>query len=172
MANFTLYLKRKGGSSDSVTKAVALLKTYLSSIKQSKFDLMDAVAVEPDATPSLLETDVIVYLVKDVYHSVIAKNGSNNDAAVADGNLLGLTDLNSKICEIYFDRLFDGSAKELSGACFHEAAHILSNMDNSMHNGQDGFLKGKPDYYGSPSEKNNDFFAKHIGRKITMRAGL
>src|SRR5690606_34415877 len=120
MANFTLYLKRKGGSSDSVTKAVALLKTYLSSIKQSKFDLMDAVAVEPDATPSLLETDVIVYLVKDVYHSVIAKNGSNNDAAVADGNLLGLTDLNSKICEIYFDRLFDGSAKELSGACFHE----------------------------------------------------
>jgi hypothetical protein len=172
MANFTLYIKRKGGSSDSATQAVALLKTHLSTIEQKKFDSMDAMLVESDATPSLSDTDVIVYLVRDVHHSVIAKNGSNNDAAIADGNLLGLTDLNSKICEVYFDRLYDGSAKELSGACFHEAAHILSNMDNSMHNGQDGFLKGKPDYYGSPSKANKEFFAKHVGRKVSMRGGL
>ena len=174
MANFTLYIKSKGGSDDTAQKSVALLKTYLAAItpKQKTFDSCDAVLVASDATPSLLDTDVIVYIVRDVYHSVISKSGGNNDMAIADGNLLGLTDLTSKICEVYYDRLYNGSEKECSGACYHEAAHILSNMDNGMHNGQDGFLKGKPDYYGSPSEANNTFMAKHLGRKISMRSGL
>lgn len=174
MANFTLYIKSKGGSDDSAQKALALLKTYLGvvSTKQKTFDSCNAMLVKSDETPSLMDTDVIVYIVRDVYHSVISKNGGNNDIAVADGNMLGLTDLNSKICEVYYDRLYNGSEKELSGACYHEAAHILSNKDNAMHTDQDGFLKAKPDYYGSPSDLNNTFFAKHLGRKVSMRSGL
>ncbi len=169
-----MYLKSKGGSEADAQKALILLKTYMAALtpKQKAFDSCDAMLVASDAAPSLQETDVIVYIVRDVYHSVISKNGGNNDIAAADGNMLGLTDLNSKICEVYYDRLYNGSDKELSGACYHEAAHILSNKDNSMHTGQDGFLKGKPDYYGTPSDTNNIFFAKHLGRKISMRSGL
>ncbi len=174
MANFTLYVKSSGGSEDTATKAVALLKTYMAAVtpKQKTFDNCDAVLVKSDATPTLLDTDVIVYIVRDVYHSAIKKAGGNNDRAISDGNLLGLTDLTTKVCEVYYDRLYNGSEKECSGACYHEAAHILSNMDDTLHKDQDGFLKGKPDYYGSPSEANNTFFAKHLGRKITMRSGL
>ena len=173
-STFTLYLKHKGGSLDSAQKAVTLLKTYLPEVikKATGFSTADAVLVDESASPALLETDVIVYMVRDVSKSVIAKKGGSTAMAEANGNILGLTDLNLKICEVYFDRMYDGSPKELSGACYHEAAHILSNMDNSLHQGQNGFLKDSPDYNGSPTDKNNEFVGKHLGRKLSMNAGL
>lgn len=171
--NFTLYVKRKGGSSESATKAITLLKTYLPAIieKNPSFSGSDAVLVDESTTPTLLDTDVIVYMVSSLSKSVIAKKGGDVGVAYANENILGLTDLNLKICEVYFDRMYDGSPKELAGACYHEAAHIKSNMDNAMHNDQNGFLKGSPDYNGTPTQKNTEFMAKHLGRKVTMNAG-
>jgi hypothetical protein len=173
MGNFTLYVKHKGGSRESLEKAITLLKTYLPPIiaKQKTFDGSDAVLVDDSTSPSLLETDVIVYMVRSISKSVISAKGGDISMAEADGNTLGLTDLNLKICEVYFDRMYDGSPKELAGACYHEAAHIKSNMDNSMHKGQDGFLQGSPDYNGTPTSSNSDFMAKHLGRKVTMNSG-
>ncbi|MBX3243464.1 MAG: hypothetical protein KF685_03220 [Acidobacteria bacterium] len=173
-STFTLYVKQKGGSLDSAQKAVTLLKTYLPSIiaKASSFSSADAVLVDENASPTLLETDVIVYIVRNTAKSIIVKKGGSIAMAESNGNILGLTDLNLKICEVYYDRIYDGSAKELSGACYHEAAHILSNLDNSLHKGQNGFLKDAPDYYGTPTEENTDFMAKHLGRKIKMDSSL
>lgn len=169
-ATFTLYIKAKGGSSESAGKAVTLLKTYLPPFvaKSSSFSGSDAQLVDGKTTPTILDTDVLVYMVNSVYDSIIQGKGGDISMATSNGNIMGLTDLNLKICEIYFDRLYDGSPKELSGACYHEAAHILSNMDNSLHTGQNGFLSGSPDYNGSPTEKNADFMAKYLGRKISM----
>ncbi|MGH9947193.1 MAG: hypothetical protein ACRD6X_08350 [Pyrinomonadaceae bacterium] len=169
-AKFTLYIKQKGGSKESAEKAITLLKTYLPKVveKNATFDSSDAVLVADDASPTILDTDVIVYLVSRVAKSVIGKKGGSTALAESNGNLLGMTDLNLKICEVYFDRLYEGSPKELSGAVFHEAAHIKSNKDNSMHSGQNGFLKESPDYNGSPTDENNAFLAKHLGTKVTM----
>jgi hypothetical protein len=172
MGNFTLYVKHKGGERESAEKAITLLKTYLTSViaKNANFSGSDAVLVDETTTPTLLETDVIVYMVRKIGNSVISAKGGDVSMAEADGNVLGMTDLNLKICEVYFDRMYDGSPKELSGACYHEAAHIKSNMDNAMHKDQDGFLKASPDYNGSPTASNNTFLAKHLGRKVTMNA--
>lgn len=172
-ANFTLYVKQKGGSTDSANKAITLLKAYLPEIikHNSNFTGTDAVLVDENTTPTLVETDVVVYMVKSVNKSVIAKQGGDISLATGDGNILGLTDLNLKICEVYFDRVYEGSSKELAGACYHELAHIKSDKDNSMHEGQNGFLKGSPDYNGSPTEENAKFVAKHLGRKVSMNGG-
>ena len=173
MGNFTLYVKHKGGSKESAEKAITLLKTYLPPMiaKQKTFDGSDAVLVDDGITQTLQDTDVIVYLVSRIAKSVISAKGGDISLAEANGNTLGLTDLNLKICEVYFDRLYDGSPKELAGACYHEAAHIKSNMDNSMHKGQNGFLTDSPDYNGTPTDSNAEFLAKHLGRKVTMNSG-
>jgi len=171
MASFTLYIKQKGGDSDSAQKAITLLKTYLPAViaKQKTFDSSDAKLVDDTTSPAILETDVIVYLVRNISKSVISANGGNVTLAQNNDKVLGLTDLTLKISEVYFDRLYDGSAKELAGAAYHEAAHIKSNMDNSMHTNQDGFLKASPDYYGTPSDSNNAFLATNLGRKLSMK---
>jgi hypothetical protein len=119
--------------------------------------------------PSPQGVDIVVYVVTDVDKSVIKHNGGDVTVAVTDTNLLGLTDLNLKICEVYFDRAFQGSTKEVAGAAYHEAAHVKSDMDNAMHTGRDGFLGGKPDYNGNPTVKNTDFFAKHIAKTINQK---
>lgn len=169
-SNFTLYVKHKGGSRESAEKAVTLLKSYLPPIieKNPNFSGSDAILVDETTTPTLADTDVIVYMVRSIAKSVISAKGGNISMAEADGNVLGVTDLNLKICEVYFDRVFDGSPKELAGACYHETAHIKSNQDNAMHKGQNGFLKASPDYNGSPTDSNVAFMAKHLDRKVNM----
>ncbi|HLA96426.1 MAG TPA: hypothetical protein VK612_11950 [Pyrinomonadaceae bacterium] len=172
--NFTLYVKNKGGSAESAKKAILLLQGYLPALieRNKAFASADAVLVDDKTTPVLLDTDVVVYVVSRVGKSVISEKGGDVSQAFANGNILGLTDLNLKICEVYFDRMYEGSPKELAGACYHEAAHIKSNMDDKMHDDQNGFLKGGPDYNGTPTDKNNDFLAKHLGRKVSMNSGL
>lgn len=172
MAAFNLHVKYKGGNRESLEKAITLLKTYLNSIKekQTTFDSFDAMIAEDGTTPSLVDTDVIVYLVRNIEKSVIKKQGGSVAIAEANDKVLGLTDLNKKICEVYADRLFQDSSKELSGAIYHEMAHIKSNQDNSMHKNKDGFLTDSPDYNGNPSEDNAKFMAANIGKKVTMDA--
>ena len=170
MASFALYVKYKGGNRESLEKAITLLKTYLNSIreKQTTFDSVDALLVEDGTTPALQDTDVIVYLVRNIGKSVIVKKGGSVAMAEANDKVLGMTDLNKKICEVYADRLFQDSSKELAGAVYHEMAHIKSNQDNGMHTGKNGFLKDSPDYNGNPTTENTEFMAKHIGRKVSM----
>lgn len=173
MSNFTLYVKRKGGSKEDAEKAVTYLKAYLPAVieKSSAFTGSDARLVEGDVTPSLLPTDVVVYMVRGLHKSIIEKKGGDVSIAHGDERILGLTDLNLKICEVYYDRMFQGSPKELAGACYHEAAHIKSDMDNKMHENQNGFLTDAPDYNGKPTTSNNEFLAKHLGRKVNMNSG-
>jgi hypothetical protein len=170
VATFTLYVKRKSGSKDLADKAILLLQGYLSDVVKKSADFTDAkaVLVEDGTTPSLVKTDVIVYVVKNPEKGIIkAQNGDISMAANND-KILGLTDLNKKICEIYYERVYPESSKEFSGACYHEAAHIKSNLGNSMHTGKNGFLKDSPDYNGSPTIENNDFLAKHLNRDVSM----
>lgn len=173
MSKFTIYIKRKGGSDESAQKAVTLLKTYLTPVitKSTTFTSSDVQLVDENTTPALQKTDVIVYMVRNISKSVISKQGGSVAMAEANQNVLGLTDLTKKICEVYFDRMYDGSPKELAGAIYHEAAHILSNKDNSLHTGQNGFLKDAPDYNGTPTDKNTEFMSKHLGRELNMNAG-
>lgn len=172
MASFTVYVKYKGGNRDSLEKAITLLNTYLGSLKdkQKTFDTFNAMLAEDDSTPALGDTDVIVYMLRNIGKSIISKKGGSVAMAEANDKVLGMTDLNHKICEVYADRLFQNSSKELSGAIYHEVAHIKSNQDNAMHKDKNGFLKESPDYYGSPSDENAAFMAKHIGRKVSMDA--
>src|SRR5687767_216961 len=115
MASFALYVKYKGGNRESLEKAITLLKTYLNSVreKQTTFDSVDALLVEDGATPALQDTDVIVYLVRNIGKSIITKKGGSVAMAEANDKVLGMTDLNKKICEVYADRLFQDSSKEL-----------------------------------------------------------
>lgn len=168
---FTLYVKQKGGSAELCQKAITLLKTYVASVvaKSTNFDSSDAVLVDDTTTPTLLDTDVIVYVVSRLSKSVISAQGGSVAMAEANDKVLGLTDLNRKISEVYFDRVYPDSSKELSGACFHEAAHIKSNTGNSMHDKQDGFLKASPDYNGTPTDLNISFMAKHLDTKVSMK---
>lgn len=172
MATFTLQVKYKGGKRDSLEKAITLLKTYLSSIKdkQTTFDTFDAVIAEDGATPTLQDTDVIVYLVRNIEKSVIKKQGGTVATAEVNDKILGMTDLNKKICEVYADRLFQDSSKELAGAVYHEMAHVKSNQDNSMHKNKNGFLTDSPDYNGNPTDDNSKFMASVIGKKVSMNA--
>ena len=172
MAAFKLYVKYKGGKREPLEKAITLLKTYLGSIKdkQTTFDSFDAVIAEYGTTPSLVDTDVIVYLVRNIEKSVIKKQGGTVATAEANENILGMTDLNKKICEVYADRMFQDSSKELAGAIYHEMAHIKSNQDNSMHKNKNGFLKDAPDYNGNPTDENTQFMATNIGKKVSMDA--
>lgn len=155
-------------------KVVNLLESYFKpAVEKSK--LFDSVAVRwsPDNyAPVLSVTDVIVYVVPDIHKSVIAANGGTIAIAEANTNILGLTDLNARICEVYFDRTYQYSAKELAGAAYHEIAHIKADLDDFLHNGQNGFLGAAPDYNGSPSTKNTDTMANHLGRQVNMRSGL
>jgi hypothetical protein len=181
---FTIHLKdivskdrsffAANGVGNAAGKVVNLLKSYLQPVieKNKAFSSVDVRWSPDNWAPAMLDTDVIIYVVPDVHKSKIAANGGTAAIAVANPNILGLTDLNSKICEVYFDRMFQGSAKELAGAAYHEAAHIKSNMDDSLHRGQDAFLRSGPDYNGSPSAKNTVFMATHLGRKVSMRSGL
>ena len=182
---FTLYLKDIVSSEDrpyfgdngigkAAGKAVNYLKTYLGPTiaKSQKFSSIEVWWGPDNWAPQLLETDVIVYVVASVGYSRIWKVGGAVDRARANTNILGMTDLNLKICEVYFDRCFQGSPKELAGAAYHEAAHILSNKDDSMHKGQDAFLSDAPDYNGSTSDKNTKFFKSVLGRKLNMRTDL
>ncbi len=172
MSSFTVYVKYKGGKRDSLEKAITLLNTYLGALKdkQKNFDTFNAMLAEDDTTPALGETDVIVYMLRNLSKSIISKKGGSVAMAEANDKILGMTDLNKKICEVYADRLFQDSSKELAGAIYHEIAHIKSNQDNAMHDGKNGFLKASPDYNGTPSDENATFMAKHIGRKVAMDA--
>lgn len=119
--------------------------------------------------PTPTGIDIVVYVVTDVNQSVIRHNGGDVSLAVSDTNILGLTDLNLNICEVYFDRAFQGSTKEVAGAAYHEAAHVKSQMDNAMHTSQNGFLGERPDYNANPTTNNTDFFATHITRVTNQR---
>ncbi|MGH9947964.1 MAG: hypothetical protein ACRD6X_12290 [Pyrinomonadaceae bacterium] len=66
-------------------------------IEKSGFDLVNVLTCPDNWTPAMQDTDVIVYVLRDVGESVIAANGGTAAMAFADTNLLGLTDLNSKI---------------------------------------------------------------------------
>lgn len=181
---FTIHLKdivskdrpffASNGVGNAAGKVVNLLKDYFRPVieKNKAFSSVDARWSPDNWTPALLDTDVIIYVVPDVHKSIIAANGGTAAMAAANPTILGLTDLNAKICEVYFDRMFQGSPKELAGAAYHEAAHIKSNMDDSLHRGQDAFLRSGPDYNGSPSAKNTAFMAIHLGKKVNMRSGL
>ena len=172
MGAFTIHVKYKGGKRDSLEKAITLLQTYLKGVidKQKTFDSSSAVLVEDGTTPSLQDTDVIVYMVRHISKSVIKAQGGSVATAEANDKILGMTDLNKKICEVYCDRLYEDSPKELSGAIYHETAHIKSNQDNAMHTGKTGFLGASPDYNGSPSDDNNTFLANNLAKKLTMNA--
>lgn len=172
MATFTIHVKYKGGKRDSLEKAITYLKTYLTdTVKNHKtFDSANAVLVEDGTTPTLLDTDVIVYMVRNISKSVISAQKGSVALAEANEKVLGLTDVTKKICEVYADRLFQDSAKELAGAIYHEAAHVKANQGNIMHTGKDGFLKDAPDYNGTPTDDNNKFLAGVLATKVIMNA--
>jgi hypothetical protein len=119
-----------------------------------------------DWFPPLTTTDIVVYVVPDPKRSVIAANGGNVDLSLSDPQVLGLTDLNLRICEVYFDRAYDGSPSEIAGAAFHEAAHLKSGMGNEMHLVQHGNFAAKPDYNSSPTAENISFMATHITKQV------
>jgi len=162
-----------GGLGDDYGKVVNYLRNYLQSVIEKTSGQFDSANVYwgPDNWfPPLLNTDILVYVVPDVNKSVIAANGGNVDIPKANTNVLGMTDLNTNICEVYFDRTFQGSAKELAGAAFHEAAHLKSQMGNEMHGPQDGFLKAAPDYNGIPSKSKITFMSPRIGKQVKQIA--
>ena len=68
MGAFTIHVKYKGEKRDSLEKAITLLQTYLKGVidKQKTFDSSSAVLVEDGTTPSLQDTDVIVYMVRHI----------------------------------------------------------------------------------------------------------
>jgi len=174
MATFTIYVKRKSGDKAIADKAILLLQGYFNDVVKKSKDFADAKAVLVDdgTTPTLANKDVIVYVVKNPDKGVI--KGQKGDVSIAENNdkILGLTDLNKKICEIYFERIYTDSSKEYAGACYHEVAHIKSNLGNSMHTGKNGFLKDSPDYNGNPTTENDDFLAKNLNRDVTMTASF
>jgi hypothetical protein len=170
MATFTIHVKYKGGKREPLEKAITFLKTYLTDVVKGDktFDSSNAVLVEDGTTPAILDTDVMVYMVRKLDNSVIKAQKGSVALAEANDKVLGLTDCNKKICEVYADRMYQDSAKELAGAIYHEAAHIKANQGNAMHTGKDGFLKDAPDYNGTPTDDNNKFFRGVLATKVTM----
>jgi hypothetical protein len=153
-------------------KVVFHLRTYMGEVTAKVPKAVTSVEIWwcPEYwNPSPQGVDIVIYVVTDVNKSVIKHNGGDVTIATGDTNILGLTDLNLNICEVYFDRVFQGSTKEVAGAAYHEAAHVKSRLDNAMHTGRDGFLGAKPDYNGNPTTKNTDFVAKNITKTISQK---
>ena len=177
MEKVNFYLKNliQSGPTDVTVwnSIVSNLRSYMKLIMDnnpSEISSIDVWVCPTDQFPMLLETDIVVYVITDVNRSIIELNGGSAAVAKANTTILGLTDLNLNISEVYFDRVFQGSAKELAGAAYHEAAHYKSNMDDSMmHTQQDGFLQASPDYNGNPTTRNTDFFVTHIPRKVRLQ---
>jgi hypothetical protein len=168
VSSYRGFFTENGFGSHHPGRVCNLIKTYMQAVidkAPKKFSAVEA-SICPDSWwPTLLATDVVVYLVPDPKRSVIKANGGSVQMA-DDDHVLGLTDLNLQICEVYFDRAFDGSPKEIAGAAYHEAAHLKSNLDNSMHSRQAGFFGASPDYNGSPTPNNTSFFAQNISRQL------
>lgn len=176
METVNFYLKNliQSGPTDVLiwNPIVANLRTYMQQIMQKSPNQISSINVwvcPADNFPTLLDTDIVVYIVPDIKRSVIELNGGSAAIPRSNEMILGLTDLNLNVCEVYFDRAFQGSAKEIAGSAYHEAAHFKSDMDDSMHNGQDGLLTNSPDYNGSPTTRNTDFFVRHIPRKVQLQ---
>lgn len=151
-------------------KTINYLRIYMKPIaaRTKEFSEIDVTMCPDYCNPSLLDTDIVVYVVPDVKFSVIKQNGGTVIKAESNDTLIGLTDVDQGICEIYYNRIFDGNPQVVAGAALHEAAHLKSKLDDTMHKDQTGFFAAKPDYYGSPSESDNDFFASHIARKVNQ----
>jgi hypothetical protein len=150
-------------------RVVPLLKLYMQQVIDKVPGQFSSVEVwwgPAGWYPQMLDTDIMVYVVPNVRGSVIAANGGSVAGPSADTNILGITDLNLNICEVYWDRTFEGSVKELAGAAYHEGAHLKSRQDNGMHGRQDGFLAAAPDYNGKPTKRNIEFYSSCIGQKV------
>src|SRR5262249_22601488 len=116
------FFDENGFGSHHPGKVCNLIKGYMQSVIDKvpkQFSSVDVAYCLFSCCPAVLPTDVVVYIVPDPKRSVIKANGGNVDMAINDPNLLGLTDLNLQICEVYFDRAFQGSPKEVAGASYH-----------------------------------------------------
>jgi len=154
-------------------KVVMHLRNYMQPVAQKASGTISSIEVwwVPEYwNPAPQGIDIVVYLVPNPnYYSVIKKNGGDVSSVLSNDKILGVTDVNLKICEVYFDRCFQGSTKEVAGAAYHEAAHVKANQDNKMHAGKNGFLKESPDYNGDPTRENTTFFSTHIAKTVNQK---
>ena len=135
----------------------------------------DAKQVTGQTVPAGL-FDAVVFLVKDDSQSFGPKIGG---AFTSSPDVLGRTFLGTRgggLSEVYWNKCY--SSKELAASIFHEAAHLKSGLDNSMHNARVGAPHGGPGLkvlsangssFFSPSLDDFDFYSIAIPRHIIVR---
>ena len=137
-------------------KVVTHLRNYMQPIASKATGSVSGIEVwwVPEYwNPAPQGIDILVYIVPNPkYYSVIKKNGGDVSSVLSNDKILGLTNVSMKICEVYYDRCFQGSTKEVAGAAYHEAAHVKSNQGNEMHDKNNRFLRADPDYNSTPSD--------------------
>jgi hypothetical protein len=111
--------------------------------------------------------------------TLASKVGTHASSALKNPLQLGATFLGSPqggVAEVYVGRCRNDN--ELASSIFHEAAHLKSGMDESMHMAAVGpahggmalhVLTATGSNFSSPSGDDLDFYAKAIHRQIKIR---
>ena len=115
--------------------------------------------------------DAVVFVIDDIRHSLVKKLGGSTDRASKNSTVLGTTLLGATgggLAEVYWDRCVNNS--EIAGAIFHEAAHLKSEQDESMHTAKEvRILSAKGGQHQHPSWGDLEFYEAAIKRAITLR---
>lgn len=125
--------------------------------------------------------DSVVFVVKDLNHSLINKIGGDVTEPTNNARILGLTLIGSAgggVAEVYWDRCINDI--EAADSIFHESAHLKSEQVDAMHNyiiqgigGGDTLKVRVLSKYGSGAAVMSwgdiDFYSKAIRNSIRVR---
>lgn len=127
--------------------------------------------------------DAVVFLVRDVSHSLSAKIGAKLSANAQNNNMvLGSTFIGHPaggLAEVFWDRCFNNN--EAAGAIFHEAAHLKSGLADKMHTATVGAPHGGSGLkvlsaiggkHAIPSYDDLEFYSNAITNQITVRTQI
>ena len=122
--------------------------------------------VDSNATIAPNKFDAVVFLIGDIRQSLAKKLGGTppQKMTALGSTLLGAT--GGGLAEVYWDRCINSF--EVAGSIFHEAAHLKSEQDDSMHNA-DGVrvLRADGGSFRDPSWGDLDFYEAAIKRPIS-----
>ncbi len=124
--------------------------------------------------------DAVIFLVRDVQQTLVTRLNSTLPADIVNNRMkLGHTTLGFStggLAEVFWERC--QNSREAAASIFHEAAHLKSNMDNSMHTVKVGGPHGGPGLrvlsaLGSaatwPSWDDFEFYNNQIPKRVTLR---
>ena len=150
-----------------------LYGNYLTNCTGRQYGIEYAVStwVTSNTTIAAQKYDAVVFMIGDIKASLVKKLGGSIERARNNQKHLGTTLLGATgggLAEIYWDRCFNSF--EVAAAIFHEAAHLKSGQDDTMHDAAGvRVLSAAGGQFQYPSWEDLEFYQAAIKRPITVR---